>query len=142
MEANITIHSVIENLDGTGECERTHTEAIGELSFSLSGARLFWRESSEGGEVESELTASADVVRVLRRGAVESSLTLKEGERSESLYKMGPYAFDFSVLARRVKASLSEDGLSVTVIYEMNLGGAERLVKMKIRADAREASDA
>ena len=142
MEANITIHSVIENLDGTGECERTHAEALGELSFSLDGAKLVWRETSEGGDVESCLTVSADTVKVVRGGAIESSLILSEGKRTESIYKMGPYAFDFSVMARRVKTALSEDGLSVTVIYEMNLGGAERLVKMKIRADVREVSDA
>ena len=142
MEANITIHSVIENLDGTGECERTHSTALGELTFSLDGTTLSWRESGEGGDVDSTLTVSGKEVRVVRRGAIESSIILIEGKPSQSLYKMGPYVFDFSVLARRVKVTPSEDGLSATLIYEMNLGGAERLVKMKIRADAREAADA
>lgn len=141
MVANITIHSVIENLDGTGEAERTHTEVSGELSLSSSGANLAWREGTESGEVESLLTVSGDTVAVVRRGAIENSFTFKEGVRNESLYKIGPYSFDSSVTARRVKCALSSRGMSVTVIYEMELGGEARLVKMKIRAEACEAED-
>lgn len=137
MEADITIHSVIENLDGTRDVERTHTEATGEFSFSPDGARLAWCEDSEGGAVETLLFISGETVKVVRHGAIESSLVFKEGKRTESLYKMGPYTFDSSVTARRVKSSLSGVGISVTVIYEMELGGVQRLVKMKIRADAK-----
>jgi uncharacterized beta-barrel protein YwiB (DUF1934 family) len=137
-EADIVIHSVIENADGTGEVERSETRAAGSIILTEHGARLAWREVSEGGETESELTVSGDTVSVVRRGAIESSFTFEEGKDSESLYKIGPYAFDARVKARRVRVAVSDGGISVTVVYDMELGGAERLVKMKIRADVRE----
>lgn len=135
MEANITIHSVIESRSGEVP-ERTEMRARGELSLEGGAARLVWRESGEGGEVNSTLTVLDGEVSVMRHGAIESTLVFREGERIESLYKMGPYSFDMSVTARRVRCALGEDSLSVTVIYAMVLGGAEQLVKMKIRAEA------
>lgn len=140
MEANITIHSVIESPEGAAP-ERTEARVRGELSFDGNTARLIWRECGEGGEVNSTLTVLDSEVSVARRGAIESTLVFREGERAESLYKLGQYSFDMSVTARRVRCSLGEDSLSVTVIYDMVLGGAEQLVKMKIRAEAR-AEDA
>ncbi len=133
-EADIVIHSVIENSDGTGELERAHTETAGELSFTEDGARLSWRETNEGGSTESTLTVAGDTVSVVRRGAIENTFNFKEGVSSESLYKAGPYSFDSCVKTRRVRATVGENGVSVTVIYDMELGGAVRLVKMKIRA--------
>lgn len=137
MVANITIHSVIENLDGTADTERTHTETVGRFSLTADGACLAWQEKNEDSEVESQLFVVGDTVKAERHGSIESSLTFTEGKRFESLYKIGPYAFDCAVTARRVKSTLSEGGISVTVVYEMELGGAVRLVKMKIRADVK-----
>ena len=85
IEALITIHSVIENLDGTPGAERTQTEARGELSFGADGVILTWSEESEGGKIESRIVASEGSVSVTRSGAIESSLFFKEGEISESL---------------------------------------------------------
>ena len=61
-EADIVIHSVIENADGTGDVERSETRAAGSIILTEHGARLAWREVSEGGETESELTVSGDTL--------------------------------------------------------------------------------
>ena len=78
---------------------------------------------------------------VTRTGAIESSLFFKEGEISESLYKVGPYAFDSRIKAKKVRVTMDESYLSATVIYEMEIGGEARLVKMKIKAEPCESED-
>ncbi len=144
-EADISIHSVIENLDDSGlacgDAERTHVEARGALSVTDGFVRAVWRESSDGGTVDSELLVEGDTVTVSRRGAIESTLVFKEGHTASSVYRISPYSFDSHLTARRVRVALNDSCVGVTVIYDMEIGGARKLVKMKFKAESCESSE-
>ena len=73
-----------------------------------------------------------NAVRVVRHGALESELVFREGESTESVYAVGPYKFDATVKTRRIRNTITELGGTLTLYYDMNVGGAEKSVRMRI----------
>ncbi|MBQ8528114.1 MAG: DUF1934 domain-containing protein [Clostridia bacterium] len=134
-EVNIKIESLIDELDSSGltmgEPERTESAAVGYLRFG-EDATLTYTESGEYGSVVTELWASGDTVTVKRTGAIVSELRFTEGLTHTSLYEVPPYKFDVSVKARRVRVDLKSEGGVVDVLYDMDIGGARKAVRMKI----------
>ena len=132
----IKIESKIENLDGaglaSGDIERTEQELEGNFSLTDGGFALRYSEKSEGGEIFSEVSADGELVRVARRGAIESTFDFKVGVSHSSLYSMGQYSFDVSIMPRRVDVKLDRDSGFVDLLYNMNIGGQDKAVRMKI----------
>ena len=132
----VKIESRIENLDGaglsSGDIERSEASLLGVLSSSDGGFSLSYSEKNEGGEVSSQVTVLDGLVRVIRRGAIESSFDFKRGVSHSSVYSMGGYKFDVKILPKRVDAALDESGGFIDLFYNMNIGGADKAVRMKI----------
>ena len=135
-EVRIKIESVIENLDSAGlpegEAERNVSECEGFLRYSDGEAVITYSESGEGGSVSSEITYNNGEATVKRTGAIESELYFKEGAQHQSIYCVTPYKFDATVHTRKIRASLSENGGTLELFYNMKIGGAEKSARMKI----------
>ncbi len=136
-ESEITVRSVIDNLDSAGlpegESEVTESRALGYLHI-LDGITLItYVECAEDGtETTTEIKCEGDTVRVLRRGAIESDIMLTKGVTHASLYSVVPYKFDIEVTAKKIRSSLGESGGRLDLIYDMTIGGAKKSIRMKI----------
>lgn len=131
----ITVHSVIENLDDTGlidgepEINVTTKEAFVNTVGDTTVIR--YTEDSEGGSIQTKLTVKDGSVHLLRTGAIEWSVLFDEGSRMTTVYKIPPYAFDCEVETKRVR--IKTDGLlELRLVYSMNIGGGKKNVRMRI----------
>ena len=132
----IKIESIIDNLDSDGlpegESEKTVSTVDGVYHYSGDGARISYKEETDGGKSESEILVFSDSVKVSRHGAIESVLYFKEGETHASIYRIPPYRFDAEVTARRVSIELSPTDGRINLVYNMKIGGAEKSAIMRI----------
>lgn len=140
LNVEIKIRSVIEDLDASGlaagEPEITERVCRGELRTGEESLVLTYSESEEGGSVETELSVLGGVIRLCRRGAIDSVLEFSEGGVYDTLYSVGPYKFDMTVKTKRIRCTLGKEGGEIGLVYEMVLGGSRRIARMKIEACA------
>lgn len=136
IEATVRITSVIQNLDANGltdgEPEKSESRATGFLHYSDEGALITYTESTESGNLTSEIELTDGKVRVRRSGAIESELIFEEGVTHTSLYRIPPYAFDAAVTAKKIRRDLNADGGSLDLHYKMSIGGADKAARMSI----------
>ena len=133
-ECKVIVESVICDpslgaADGIERCENEYTATLAERGGLL---RLSYEEKSEGGPIKSDITVAEGHVRVRRTGAIESDFMFVEGEKTTSLYKIPPYAFDTEILTKKIRNNLTRGGGKLTIIYDMTVGGAEKNVRMSI----------
>lgn len=134
-EKRITVESVIEELDGSGICESSEKCAVNPTATLKCGEEIYeisYSEDSEGGSVHSVITVSPGSIEVCRRGAIESDFHFAEGHTETSVYKMPPYAFDAEITTKKIRNNLTRDGGILTIMYDMEIGGAKKRVRMKI----------
>ena len=135
-EMKFTVSSVIENLTSAGladgEAERTAITAEGFYKINGETYEMTYSEKTEGGKVVTTIVASKDEVRVIRRGAVDSEIVFREGESHSSVYTVAPYSFDTTVDCRKIRFGLSNNGGRLDIFYGMNIGGADKSVRMRI----------
>lgn len=128
----VKISSVIENLLPSGlcdgECERTTAEAAGTFESRGGVYRIKYSESTDSGEVKSEITVNDDGVRVVRSGAIVSDILFKENFLHKSLYTLPPYSFDMEVTTSRIRRGEGR----LDIFYKMTLGGQDKRVKMTL----------
>jgi uncharacterized beta-barrel protein YwiB (DUF1934 family) len=55
-----------------------------------------------------------------------------EGETHHFIYTIAPYQFDATVTAKRVRTELDSEGGKIDLLYNMNIGGADKNARMKI----------
>lgn len=136
VEKHSRVRSVITELDGygleNGGREETSSEYTASYEYRGGVARLEYTEQTEGGKVSTTVIARADHVIVERRGAVSSHFDFREGVTDRSLYTVSPYSFDAEITPKRVEVSLDENGGRIDLRYRMNIGGAEKSVRMSI----------
>ena len=126
----INVSSSIENVGD--DTETTESRASAEMVSDGHATFIRYSESGDGGEVSTVVKIAADGVTVTRHGALESVLVFREGESTDSIYAVGPYRFDATVKTRKIRNALTPDGGSLTLYYDMNVGGAEKSVRMKL----------
>lgn len=135
-EARIEVSSIIENLDDAGlahgDIERTTSECCGYYNYVDGRVEITYCERTDGGEVTTIVTVNGDAVRVVRHGAIESDMIFTRGNTHTSEYSIPPYRFECSVTTRRIRSSLDESGGGLDLLYNMNIGGADKAVRMKI----------
>ena len=135
-EKRIAISSVIENLspEGFTEGEPETTQVSSDGFLKIDGERLIlsYTESREGERTYHEITVCSDGVVVSHRGSVVSDMTFREGEKTKTLYSIPPYSFDMTVLTKRIRSTLTKDGGRLDIFYEMNIGGQDKKVRMRI----------
>ncbi len=135
-EKKFNISSVIEDLTPSGlpdgEPERTETSPEGFFKISEESYIISYAESTDGGRVFCDIEILPDMIKVIRHGAVESEMHFSEGGVHTSLYGVPPYTFDMTVRTKKIRKSLTHDGGRVDIFYTMNIGGAEKSVRMRI----------
>jgi len=135
-EMKFTVSSVIENLTPAGlpdgEPERTSLTAEGFYKINGDAYEITYTEMTEGGKVISTIIIDGKGVRVIRRGAVDSEMVFIEGESHSSVYTVSPYSFDTTVSCRKIRSALGKDGGRLDIFYGMNIGGADKSVRMRI----------
>ncbi len=144
-DCDFTVHSVIDNLDEggipDGEPEVSITTELGFLKAEPADGTdkiyISYNEESEGGRTHTEIVVDGGEVRLSRRGSADYDLTFKEGEECVGVYSVPPYSFDMRVLCKRVRNSMTREGGSLQIIYDMNVGGADKSCRMKITAKRR-----
>lgn len=138
-DAEIRIHSVIDELDesgiATGEPEVSINTLPGFLKYDRIGGdiTLSYAEYIEGERVLTDIILSGGTVTLKRRGALTSDMVFREGESTRSLYTVAPYSFDMTLTTKKIRSNLTKDGGELSLIYTMNVGGAEKAARMKLR---------
>ena len=135
-EASFFVSSTIENLTSSGavDGEPEITEATHEGFYKISDGQFLitYREDSEGQTVVSDITVNESSVIAKRTGDVHSEMRFSEGLEDKSLYEVPPYAFDLTVYTTKIRSSLTKDGGKLDIYYKMNIGGADKKVRMRI----------
>ena len=141
IKLTLTVNSVIDNLSEVGlpegEPEINIFTADGTLAIIEGGYLLSFTEAQDGGEAHSRLYLYPGEVRLLKSGSITSEMRFSEGEIFNTLYCVGPYSFDMTVRTKKIRSTMSECGGELRLIYTMNVGGQEKLVRMKISAKGR-----
>ena len=132
---DVTVRSVIDNIeDGlpTGDPERTLITAPGSLTDDGGVLTLQYAEEGEGQRTDVTLIYRTGGVILSRRGSVVVDLVFEEGEECRTVYSVPPYKFDMTVNTKRIRSTLSGEGGELQLIYDMNIGGQDKRVRMHI----------
>ena len=132
---NVTVRSVIDNVENglsVGDPEVTVISASGSLTAEGDVLTLQYAEEGEGQRPDVTLSYRNGGIILSRRGSVVVDLVFEEGEECRSVYSVPPYKFDMTVDTRRIRSTLSEDGGELQLIYNMNIGGQDKRVRMHI----------
>ena len=134
--AEISIHSVIDNLDDNGLAEGEPEINILTVTgtYKTGDCReICYTEESEGGKTQCSLVINADgTVNLTRCGAIESSMLFAEGKDTVTVYKIPPYSFDMTISTAKIRNSLDDRGGELRLIYGMTVGGQSKKVRMKL----------
>lgn len=131
----LKIESVIEELDDAGlasDSERTSATYDATVTEWGGATTISYAEVSEGGRADSLITLKDEGITVRRTGAIECELVFVEGERTRSLYKVPPYAFDAEIFTKKIRKNDARGTLDVTILYEMTVGGARKRTRMHL----------
>ena len=132
-EGRFSVRSLIEDLDENGlstDAEELCSETAGFLRAAEDEMLLTYTEGEGEAKVFCQVLIQGETVTVHRRGASESSMVLKVGEKQTSVYKVPPYAFDMEVEAKRIRNSMSLQGGRLDLFYRMTIGGQSRKVRL------------
>lgn len=132
-EGRFSVRSRIEDLDENGlatEAEELCSESEGFLRAAEDEMLLTYTEGEGEAKVFSQILIRGETVTVNRRGASESSMVLKVGEKQTSVYKVPPYAFDMAVEAKRIRNGMTLQGGRLDLFYTMTIGGQARKVRL------------
>ena len=136
--AKITVNSVIDNLTDSGlpdgDPEINIFTVDGIYNHVNGVTEILYTEKNEESITVCTLRIENGDVALSRRGAVECRIMFAEGATCNTLYKVPPYSFDMSVTTLKIRNSLSASGGELQLIYNMNIGGQDKKVRMKINA--------
>lgn len=137
-KAKISLVSTIDNLSDTGlpsgDRETSESSAVGTLLAGARGSVISFSEDTEGGEVKTKIEILPDSVRVCRHGAIESNMLFSEGVAHRSVYSVPPYSFDANIFTRKIRGGIEQGG-KLEILYDMEIGGAKKSVKMSLVCD-------
>ena len=134
-EGTFSVRSRIEDLDESGfatDAEEIQNTCAGFLREGEGEMLLTYTEGEGEAKAFSQITVRSDSVIVTRRGASESSIRLKVGEKHTSVYKVPPYTFDMEVEALRIRNAMSLKGGKLDLFYLMTIGGQRRKVRLTV----------
>ena len=135
-EMSFKISSDIENLAsfGLSDSSTEKTEITPSGFFKIDGDQyiISYTEESENGRIFTDITVETDRVMLKRRGAVISDMEFCEGAEHASEYSVPPYVFDTVIKTKKIRNKLTRSGGRLDLYYEMNIGGQDKKVRMKI----------
>lgn len=102
-------------------------------------SRILYREESEGQQLLTEISfREKDKIKLTKSGAAKYEMYFEEGCRHSFVYYAPPLSFDGEVFTRSVKNSMCILGGSISVEYDMDMGGHRQRVCISIDAEAKE----
>ena len=128
----VKIGIAAKQTEGGEECfaEPVTMNIICEAEITDDGDNIYIKYEehlSEDGEVtHSKLLFSKsnpNTVSLVRSGEVTTSCSFSHGERCACSYNMGGLAFDFGVVTKALKNTLTLDGGSISMNYNMEVRG-------------------
>ncbi len=132
----IHIHSLIDNIDNSefssSVPEINENDYIALFRYTKNEFAFSYEESGDGGKVFCDILAKDNRITVSRRGAIKSVFLFEEGKSHASIYEITPYKFDMTIITKKLKYNLSEDGGIIDILYTMSVGGADKRCRMKI----------
>lgn len=137
----IRLLSEIADAEEASEPERVRTELFGSLTAREGFCRLTYRETTEGGEVRTDMTVREGHIRMHRRGAVISDMHFADGLCHRSLYEIPPYRFDMTTETEELSSTLTETGGELRLRYRNTVGGAPRLCRLCLTVTPAEEAD-
>lgn len=137
----IRLLSEIADAEEASEPERVRTELFGSLTTREGFCRLTYRETTEGGEVRTDMTVREGHIRMHRRGAVISDMHFADGLYHRSLYEIPPYRFDMTTETEELSSTLTETGGELRLRYRNTVGGAPRLCCLCLTVTPAEEAD-
>lgn len=130
------ITSNVINLDENGKPdgvpEKDEFSAEGSLKTEKGATTLAYKETREGSSVLCEITVKESSVEVRRRGDVSCDMVFSAGKTYETLYQVPPFSFDMTIDTVRIENGISEENGSLSLLYDMTVGGAKKRCRMKI----------
>lgn len=135
---SVTVSSAIDNIeDGmpVGDQERTVITADGSLTNEDGVLTIRYAEDGEEGQhTDCTLIYRDGAIALSRRGSVAVDLMFEVGEICTAVYSVPPYKFDMTVTAKKIRSNLTDRGGEIQLIYDMNIGGQDKRVRMYIAA--------
>ena len=134
----IITESFVCELDDSGLVEssdKSRSESIGSYTVIDGGFTISYRESigdTDTDPTDTELIYKDGNAVLKRRGSVICDLEFREGEKTVSVYTVPPYSFDTVIHTKRLRAELLDGKATVSILYDMEIGGAKKNVRMKI----------
>ena len=132
----LNVSSSIQNLDdfglADGDVEVNNESALCTYRIDSETVSVSYKTITEGGAVNTSYRLTGDALTVTRSGAINSVIVFKTGETHSSIYEITPYKFDMTVTTKRLRHTVTAGGAEIDLLYEMNVGDAAKLCKMKI----------
>ena len=136
---NLKITSNVLNLDENekpdGAPEKDELCALGEIKTEKGKTTLSYKEKRDGAAVLCEIVATGDSVTVRRRGDVVCDMLFSPQKSYKTLYNVPPFSFDMEIYTVRIENSINEESGSLSLIYNMTVGGAKKRCRMKIKRE-------
>ena len=136
---NLKITSHVINLDDNGKPdgspEKDELSLTGSIAVDKGATTITYKEEREGSSVLCEITIKKDSVIVRRRGDVSSDMLFSVGKPYKTLYNVPPFSFDMEINTLRIENDFEEFSGSLSLLYEMTVGGAKKRCRMKIIAN-------
>ena len=136
-EAALMVSSYIESAENKEDFEKSETRADAFIKDSGDSLTLSYLEEQQGDRIFTDVTLENGTVEVKRRGGIECDFLFKEGESTYSKYAVGPYCFDASIYTKKIRGAITRTGGTLTIFYDMEIGGDKRSVRMKIEAECK-----
>ena len=133
----LKISSNVINLDDGGKPdgapEKDELLVDAALKTDSDVTRISYKEARDGSSVFCEIEIKKSAVTVRRRGDVSCDMLFSVGKAYKSLYSVPPFSFDMEINTLRIENEFDKDGGSLTLLYEMTVGGAKKRCRMKIQ---------
>lgn len=132
IRVRVEISSAVTGNDG--ETTQGNSTCRGCLRRDAAGTLLTYTEEGESGKIFNRLEIGEGEVTVIRTGALSSRLTFRPGLRDVTVCRIPPLSFDFGVKTREVGIVVEERGLSLSLCFTSDFGGADSSTVLRICA--------
>ena len=118
--------SVTSEATSGGDTEKHVSAVRGVLSENDGTIFLHYPENTEGGRIMTEIQIRGNSVKIRRSGAVISLMEFAPGKKHDFIYSVPPYRFDASIITREVLAPGPGERVTLSLVYDLTLGGETR----------------
>ena len=113
-----------QQVDGVKDESQITTRATYEYT-PLKQVLTYVENTPEEGEIFTKITVDKlpqkPMVILERKGTVHNSMTVQQGVRHQSIYRMGPCTFTMGAYGNTVACSFREDGGSLFLSYGLDM---------------------